>query len=224
MIELARSGIRAMVGCGFMLCIGASSGAWAADAGEPAPVAETSGWQGAYVGGHIGYDGFRTSNSADTNPSQSWDQDDDGWLGGVLLGYTFELGDFAIGVEADAGFGKASDTERRAGLDEVRITDHGQHTFRVRAGLPTPLGLAYVTGGLALSDIWVRSSAGDDENFHLGYVVGGGLEHKITRRISVRAEYLFTRFGEEDYDLGGTTLESEFDSHRARVGVAWYFW
>lgn len=224
MTSAARSGIRAALACGLAFLACAPCAAWAADAGEPAPAAGTGGWQGAYVGAHIGYNGIRTSSSADTVPRQSWDQDDDGWLGGVLLGYNFEPGDFVVGIEMDAGFGEASNTERRATLGKVRITDHGQHTFRLRAGLPTPIGLAYVTGGLGLSDIWVRSSAGDDENFHLGYVLGGGLEYKITDQIAVRAEYLFSSFGEETYDLGAIDMKSEFDSHRARVGVSWYFW
>jgi len=219
---------RVAVVCGLVLAGMSLSEVMAADLEapppEPVPVVEPLRWEGPYVGAHIGYDGFRTSNSVIVGPAQSWNQDADGWLGGILLGYNAEFESFVLGVEADAGFGKASQTETRSGLGKVRITDHGQHTFRARAGLPTSIGLFYVTGGLGLSDVWIRSDSGKDENFHWGYVVGGGFESKVTESVSLRAEYLYSNFGDETYNLGDNRLKSEFDSHRFRVGVSWYFW
>jgi outer membrane immunogenic protein len=197
----------------------------AEDAGKPPePAAATAGWEGPYVGAHIGYSTLGTSNSVEVGPAQSWDQDGDGWLGGILLGYNMEFEKFVLGFEADAAFGKVSESETRPGLGQIQITDHGQHTFRIRAGLPTSIGLLYATGGFALSDIWIRSPAGGDENFHTGFVVGAGFEHKVTDSISLRAEYLYANYGDQDFDLGPNTLETEFDSHRLRAGVSWYFW
>lgn len=197
----------------------------AEDAGKPPePAAAPSEWEGPYVGAHIGYSTLGTSNSVEVGPAQSWDQDGDGWLGGVLLGYNMEFEHFVLGAEADAAFGKVSESETRPGLGQVRITDHGQHTLRIRAGLPTAVGLVYATGGLALSDLWIRSPAGGDENFHFGFVVGAGFEHKVTESISLRAEYLYANYSDQDFDLGPNRLETEFDSHRLRAGVSWYFW
>jgi outer membrane immunogenic protein len=190
----------------------------------PEPTAATSEWTGAYVGAHIGYSTLGTSNSVEVGPAQSWDQDGDGWLGGVLLGYNMEFESFVLGVEADAAFGQVSESETRPGLGRIEITDHGQHTFRIRAGLPISIGLLYATGGFALSDTWVESPAGEDNNFHVGFVVGAGFEHKVTDSISLRAEYLYANYGDQDFDLGPNTLETAFDSHRLRAGVSWYFW
>lgn len=42
-------------------------------------------------------------------------------------------------------------------------------------------GLLYATGGLALSDIWLKASGTRDEHFLWGGVVGAGFEAKITK-------------------------------------------
>ncbi len=198
----------------------------AADVSEPPPeaIVESRGWAGPYVGAHIGFDRLDASNTVTTGPAQSWHQDTNGWLGGVLLGYNWEFDSFVLGAEADAGFGDVRDSKDRPGLGKVTITDHGEHTFRARAGWATDLGLLYATGGLALSDIWIKSPDGRDKNFHTGFVVGGGFESKVTDSVSLRGEYLYSNYGDENFHLGPNRLKTGLDSHRVRVGVSWYFW
>lgn len=85
----------------------AATGAKAADAvieQEPAPVviAPTFTWNGAYIGGQIGYgwgksrfdDGFDT---LELKP--------DGFLGGLYAGYNFDLGNnVVLGIDGDATY------------------------------------------------------------------------------------------------------------------------
>jgi outer membrane immunogenic protein len=89
-------------------------------------------------------------------------------------------------------------------------------------------------------------SASDSGDIHVGWTAGGGVEMKITKRISARLEYLYADLGEmkhsgegeisSDFDaiedladalLGGSSLEGEgdfkVDLHQVRVGLNVHF-
>jgi len=83
-------------------------------------------------------------------------------------------------------------------------------TVRPRVGYAWNQTLLYATGGLALTKLSFSQSYSDNVNFiafppggsvHLsssatkvGWVVGGGIEHKLAYNWSVKAEYLYVRF------------------------------
>lgn len=97
-------------------------------------------------------------------------------------------------------------------------------TLRARAGtLLNDKLLVYVTGGLAFG--WVDASihrtfdkyvdkdkdnhisgslTATDDNVHMGYTIGGGLEYQVSDHVFVGAEYLYVDLGDEDYSLTGT--------------------
>lgn len=191
---------------------------------DAAPGMQIEHWAGAYIGAHAGYASLATASTVSDVPAQSWTHEADGAMGGVLVGYNFNMSDFALGLEVDAGFGFVTDTESRPGLGLVTITDHGQHTFRGRAGVLLKSGLLYVTGGLTLADVWAKSTGGRDKQFLLGFVVGAGFETMIHERLSLRAEYLYSSFGEETYRLAATDVKSRLDSRTARIGIVWHAW
>jgi outer membrane immunogenic protein len=166
---------------------------------------------------------LNASNSTQDIFAQSWKQKADGPLGGVLVGYNFDMDGFVLGFEADAGFGEISKTSARPGIGDVKITNHGQHTFRLRAGLPAGPGLFYATGGMALADIWARGPDGREKQFLWGFTAGAGFETKVTEQISLRAEYLYGNYGKETFDLGTAAMKSDIETHNLRVGVSWYF-
>jgi outer membrane immunogenic protein len=129
-------------------------------------------WDGFYVGAHAGYGWFDASGSFGAPVSL----EGKGPMGGVLLGYNWDLGAYVVGLEADASFGDQSDQQPVFGFGALKLTNHGQHTFRARLGMETgSTGLLYVTGGLALADYWATVSTGQrDKDFLLGGVVGAG--------------------------------------------------
>ena len=163
--------IRASVSAGAIAlaiaCAVAASPARAADY-------DMSTWDGFYVGAHAGYGWFDASGNSGTAVSL----EGTGLMGGVLLGYNWDLGTYVAGIEADASFGNQSDQQPAPGFGTLRLTNHGQHTFRARLGMETGTsGLLYVTGGLALADYWASDSTGaHDKDFLLGGVVGAGYE------------------------------------------------
>ena len=83
-------------------------------------------------------------------------------------------------------------------------------TVRPRVGYAWNQTLLYATGGLALTRLSFSQSYSDNVNFiafppggsvslsssatKVGWVVGGGIEHKLAYNWSVKAEYLYVRF------------------------------
>lgn len=122
----------------------------AADYGTPGA------WDGFNIGAHAGYGFFNADNSG---ADQTWNEQADGPTGGVLVGYNVDMGDYVLGIEADTSFGDLSNSTVIGGIGNVRVSNHGQHTLRARAGTDIGTGLLYATGGLAMSDIWLTAVA-----------------------------------------------------------------
>src|SRR5690606_20595327 len=62
-------------------------------------VAPVFNWTGAYIGGQVGYLWGDGDLSDDTD---SLDVDPDGWLGGIYVGYNYQLtNNVVLGVDAD---------------------------------------------------------------------------------------------------------------------------
>ena len=105
-------------------------------------------------------------------------------------------------------------------------------TLGARAGvLITPDSLLYGLVGytqLKLNDFEVRAP-GLTFNFDLptfsGVTFGGGLEHKLSDHVSLRAEYSYTSLGREtDFELPGVAVvESEKSIHSARLMASYRF-
>ncbi len=213
----------ATAGLGAMLGAGGLVGASAADLDPIEAPVEMQSWAGPYVGLHAGYASMKTANSVQGIFAQSWKQNSGGPLAGLLVGYNFDMDGFVLGFEADAGFGAISDSEVRPGIGKVKFTNHGQHTFRLRAGVPVGQGLFYATGGLALADIWARAPGERDKQFLWGFTGGAGFETMVSEQVSLRTEYLYGNYGKDTFNLGLTSVRSDIETHNLRVGVSWYF-
>jgi outer membrane immunogenic protein len=180
------------------------------------------GWDNASVGiaPDTQLDPFKTdpgkiASSLGTNPS--------GWLAGLQLGYNYQISKIVFGIEADISLADMSgDAFRKTPalvppaffttFVEQRLKSFG--TFRGRVGF-TPVDnlLIYGTGGLAFGNTQdngniTRSDPNPNLSFgfpasttatRTGWTVGGGAEYALTKRWSVKGEYLY-------YDLGQETL------------------
>jgi outer membrane immunogenic protein len=145
---------------------------------------------------------------------------DDGWQGSAVAGYNFSSGKIVYGVEGDFTIGNVKGSSSFVGAPIPGLAPQGLTTninsrlgnrasLRARLGYaPAEALLIYGTGGLAIGD--TRASAavlvngapgvgwfGEAENTQAGYVIGGGLEYKLSKTIGLRAEYLFTDFGKQ---------------------------
>lgn len=218
-------------------------------------------WNGFYAGVHGGYawgewNGPLHYDDAHLFPSLDFDDskrtiDGDGWLVGLQLGYNHQFGSWVVGAEADLswtgfdGSGAFLPYPDNPGSPAWHIqTDVDlMSTARLRAGhLVTDSWLLYATAGGA----WAQAEGsirpvystgsfahGETEVDHFGWTAGVGAEWKLTERVSLKTEWLYADFGEEDYAFVGTTLagatydtdhiHASLDFHTVRVGVTYLF-
>ena len=192
-------------------------------------------WAGPYGGIHIGYgngsgDNVKTTGQAPVNVTNvasgarpaSVSVDEDGFVGGLALGYNMQSGNIVYGVEADLDYTDIEDSSTRnttnpAGAALINTFKNDLEylgTLRARLGAAVNGGntLVYATGGLAWGNIEssVRMSApapstavtqfrGSSDNTETGYALGAGLEHAMDSKIRLTASYMY-------YDLGHDTV------------------
>jgi len=201
-------------------------------------------WTGGYVGVHIGVG--RMNESANINgftpggqPCGSYNSScvnsATGVVGGVEIGYDWQNRNFVYGVAADWTW---------TDLDRKQVTTSGTSSFthqakidwlasfRGRMGLAVDDTLVYVTGGVALGHLKSNiqfagpSSAytyGQLSKTQVGWVAGGGIEHKINRNWSFKGEALYYDLGKADSshtnDGGSYTTSFHHEVIIARVGL-----
>jgi outer membrane immunogenic protein len=149
--------------------------------------------------------------------------DPKGVIGGVQAGYNWQIKHFVYGVEADfSGSGIGGDryvspiiqyngTSYGGGSLLAHQNTNALGTLRPRIGyVVAPRLLIYGTGGLAMGHVNFSANTdflpvGDEEypavssGMKDGWVAGGGAEFALSRRWSIKAEYL-------KYDLGSTSV------------------
>jgi outer membrane immunogenic protein len=170
----------ALLGATFLAAAGAVSGANAADVYARGGSLKDSGpvdympaitWTGFYLGGNLG----ATFDSGISNSD-----DDTSFLGGVHAGYNWQRNDhLVLGIEGDVDF-----------ADEINYLA----SVRGRIGYAAGSTLFYATGGVAFLN--VDDFFGDSETF-TGYVVGGGIEHKLRENVSLGLEALYYNFEDD---------------------------
>lgn len=198
----------------------------------PAPVAVGYNWSGFYAGVMGGYgwsdrvrvDGF-TTQSGDIN----------GGFGGGTIGYNWQTpgGIWVWGLEVDAA---GSDIKyRETGLValvpytfEDKIRSFGSVTGRV--GVTAGAALFYAKGGYAWADNRISLNVGglgfSESKVHSGWTVGAGVEYMFAPSWSLKGEYMYADYGNENYlrafapttgvDLGMTT-------HTVKGGINYHF-
>ena len=165
------------------------------------------------------FDGALDSLTAYTPWPTSAGLGDAGLVGTINAGYNFQIGGLVFGLEGDAtGFGshsawnwhlsepggntRISDLTVNGGLDSL-------FTIRPRVGIAVDRLLMYGTGGLALGQASLQTSAsldqdagkgvanwsGSNSGWKSGFVVGAGAEYALTPRTTFKLEGLY-------YDLG----------------------
>ncbi|PRY26633.1 opacity protein-like surface antigen [Aliiruegeria haliotis] len=159
----------------------------------PAPVvmpvaSSSSDWTGGYVGLQLGYG--EVTDGLEGNET----------IGGVQAGYDWDLGDWVVGIGADANFGSI---ETSAGdLDSLS-------RLKVRGGYDFGKTLVYATTGASYA---ASSDLGDE----WGYFGGIGVETKLTDTVSLTGEIATHRF--DEYGSYGSTT-----ANTATIGVNYRF-
>ncbi|MCE7029248.1 outer membrane protein [Jiella avicenniae] len=187
----------------------------------PSPEAPSSPiyvWSGPYAGAFVGYNFARFEDAGTAS------FDGDGLVGGVYVGYNFETPAIVYGIEADVGGSAVDGSAFSPSLGGD--VDGEQNVFgslRGRVGVKADPFLVFATGGLAASRNELSLGGSSDSQTSVGYTVGAGIEAKFDDDLTGRLEYRYSKFGNETYDLGNTSVSSGFDEHSIRAGIALKF-
>ncbi|MBC8716122.1 outer membrane protein [Ochrobactrum sp. Marseille-Q0166] len=217
----------------------AATGANAADAivyEEPAPViaAQTFTWNGAYLGGQIGY-GWGKSTFSDID-GDGGRLKPDGFLGGLYAGYNFDLGNSVVlGVDGDVTYNnlkkRFSETDEDGDFASIESKLRWSGAVRARAGYAVDRFLPYIAGGVAFGSVKNSGKSvidGVEESFstsktHTGWTAGAGVDYAATDNVIVRLEYRYTDYGHKSFDVDGESTRNKFKTNEVRLGVAYKF-
>jgi outer membrane immunogenic protein len=194
-------------------------------------------WTGFYVGINAGYgfsDGNRnglgsytTSSIFDVSPTAAFrpgtvisngagNSNNDGFVGGGQVGYNYQMGNFVIGIEADAQY--ADLNNNRTGGVVTAVQPGTQYapgvfvgarnanfggidffgTVRGRVGYAMDRFLVYGTGGFAYGSADNDNNSdgfgnfrGRNNSMRTGYAAGGGIEYAFTPNLTAKIEGLY---------------------------------
>ena len=200
------------------------------------PEARVTDWSGLYAGVHFGGATGLVDVPAPTPPAIGLDDYRvQGWLAGGQIGANAQFDSIVVGAELDAAWSNVSGSgSMLAGVLNVGTdkTIDALGSLRGRIGFAAENFLVYATSGVALAattgTAWeefagVRTDLGTDSAHHLGWALGAGAEVMVTEVVSVKAEYLYHRFGNATYDYGAGSVEDSFDLHTIKVGANFHF-
>ncbi|MBI4724566.1 MAG: porin family protein [Rhodomicrobium sp.] len=162
--------------------------------------------------------------------------------GGVQVGYNWQHGHFVLGVEADLQGAAIKGSKSFDLLWEDDASAHAQSkldwfgTVRGRLGYAFDRTLVYFTGGFAFGEvkdtlnvsIWDDFGSDSKKGTRTGYVLGGGLEHKIDPSWSIKAEYQYIDLGSDKLAVEGgdgecswasATFKADHSYNTVRVGL-----
>jgi outer membrane immunogenic protein len=208
-----------LVTCGCAAFLMASA-AGAADIEAPPALYD---WGGLYVGLHAGYLWGDVNIDEDDEPVARGG-DIDGFVGGALAGFNFELDPVVLGVEADIGWADV-DGEGTAAAPEPDYSydlNWNAH-LRARAGFAFDRALIFVAGGLAYADLDIDQEITLSGGDYWGWSIGGGIDYAFTDQIIGRIEYLHDEFDDKDYDEDDEEYTAELDTDTVRAAIIFKF-
>ncbi|RIA56423.1 outer membrane protein [Dichotomicrobium thermohalophilum] len=227
-----------------------AAGAQAADLGDYDASLKDTGpvysaphmWSGVYVGAHAGYgwsdkDWSLVDNAGEGtgDVGRKTSHDADGWLGGVQAGLNGQSGKFVYGAEVELSWtgmeGKGTWKGSNDGYRDGEVDINWLATVAGRAGMAFDRTLIYGKLGAAFADEdynhtgRTRELNGDDTR--TGWLIGAGIEHAYDANWSVKAEYNYIDFGEEEISLSDgertAIFDVEQDMHVVKVGLNYRF-
>jgi outer membrane immunogenic protein len=218
-----------------------ASSVLAADLDIPPPVENlrpaTYDWSGPYVGAFVG--GIAETGTYDVvcaplacGATGLREMNGVGWNGGILAGWNYQMDSFVMGIEGDWAFGgHVAQNHEPAELTDFNFDNIA--SLSARFGWALDDTLLYAKGGVALVDSTFSTTAlgggsAEDSKWLVGWIIGGGMEHAFSDRISGRLEYAYMSLPDTDYSLvngaASADVSHSFDGvHSIRAGLSYNF-
>ena len=180
-------------------------------------------WAGLYLGGSVGYSWGDAENTFFSNV---FDIEPDGAVYGAHVGYNFQRGNVVFGVEASINGTNMEDSLNGGGLaNELDWYATGVGRLGLAYGSTLFYGFGGVAWGQVNTTVVVGGNTFTDEETHVGWTAGVGIEHALSDRFSLRLEYAHVDLGSEDVfgREGCTACEVDFDFDVIKVGASYRF-
>ncbi len=203
-------------------------------------------WTGFYIGANVGgaFGDVNLTGVSDVTtyvnilPGQELQFEPDGVLGGLQIGYNYQMSDWLFGLEVE---GHGMDFDSALGVftepDIASVESEWGATATARLGfILNANSLLYVKGGYATGNIktsyldtsGIPNTTGsfETDEIHHGWVVGAGFEHAIGESTSFGVEYNYIDLGETDHSAfasgsgGGlvvNNVDAQFHTVTARL-------
>ena len=182
----------------------------------PAPTIESVPslmWMGRYMGINGGYSHGASWTKEDSaqpfngTATEKFRDRSNGFTGGFQVGYNYQFGNIVAGLEADLNLRDLSSTLTSvSGAATATTTSSYIGTVRPRLGIAAGPFLLYGTAGLAYGSptTTITGNTGNplsatNSDMRYGWAAGAGVEYRLDRNWSLKAEYLHT-------DLGSTAI------------------
>ncbi len=181
-------------------------------------------WTGFYAGVEGGYDFLNTNYSGFGHNNL-----DAGLIGGVV-GYNYQINQFVVGLEGNAGGVLGSSRNLfvpGANGGTINTNSNYYADIRGRFGLAYDRALFYVAGGVAFGDVNTKyyapggafqASVNSDRT---GWTLGGGMDYAITPNWIGRIEYRYTDLGSNYDSFAATRIRN--NSSAVLVGLMYKF-
>ena len=146
-----------------------------------------------------------------------------GGLIGGTVGYNWQFGQAAFGVEGDIDWSGIEGTTTVFCAPGCTTRNHWLATVRGRLGYAFDRFLPYLTGGLAVGDVSATLPGFPAGSITTaGWTVGAGLEFGIVSNVSVKAEYLYVDLGNFNCGLNCALVPTgnvSFNANLFRAGA-----
>jgi opacity protein-like surface antigen len=203
-------------------------------------------WNGFEVGVQGGY-GWGTSSGKlltpgteatllDTGTFPHYNFGTSGGVGGVHLGYDWEITPWVLGIEGDIEGGSVGGRERFPAID-VGVGTHMNFDASIRGVAGWSFGqiLPYATFGAAFGNVTdhynepIGFRIAGDSSTRTGWTAGGGVAYAFTPQWDVNVEYRYTDLGQTGRIIGGGLANGGIETNNLfkfnmiRVGLTYRF-
>jgi len=186
--------------------------------------------------------GLVSSKAKITDGARVFELKPSGLAGGIFAGYDICLNNsFFIGIEGDIN-GVSADDKKDFMLmadyegDKYKIKEKWNASLRLRVGTILNGGDTnlYLTGGAAwtnvelsktsmISGMIVPASSGKAKKTLTGWTAGAGAEFKLSGNWSARLQYRYSKYSKKTFNIGGSPINVNYNSHLVQVGVKYTF-
>lgn len=182
-------------------------------------VADAQSFDGPSVGVQGGWVENNVRNPSTAVGTVAIDASHDSVVLGGYAAYDKEIGKFVLGAEVGANIGTSDTVTGGTSVNRVTLDSKRSFDLTARAGyLVTPTTLVY--GRAGYTNDRVRTTVASQtstvsalENRD-GWLIGGGVEHKLTDHVSARMEYRYADLSEGDH---------RYDRHQVLTGITYRF-